>query len=353
MTAPTPNPTSANEPDPTDPADVAVLAGRGVSKRYPAPGGGHVDALVEVDVDIRAGRTYGLVGESGSGKTTLTRQLLGLESPTRGEVTFHGADIPTLTGDARRRYRHAVAAVFQNPYSSLNPRMRIWDAVTEQQAIEGRGTKSERHDRAVTLLDRVGLGTDAADKFPHQLSGGQRQRVAIARALAQDPQVIVLDEPLSALDVSVSAQIINLLLDLQDGSDVTYLFVGHDLRLVRHLCHDVGVMYRGRVVEQGPCVEVLDHPAHPYTAELVAASTLASLDDAIADDDSAPGVADPSQGCAFRNRCARRTEECVTVTPTPVLLGSGRTVRCFHPLVDPQTPDLPATTHSGGNPDAD
>ena len=226
-------------------SDDVVLEARSVTKIYQAPTGGQVYALADVDVDVRRGRTLGLVGESGSGKTTLTRLLLNLEPPTEGEVVFEGRSLKALTSDDLRNYRHAVAAVFQNPYSSLDPRMRIWDAITQQQAIERSANKKARRLHAQELLDVVGLGAPMADRYPHQLSGGQRQRVAIARAISQDPEVIILDEPLSALDVSVSAQIVNLLLDLQDRIGVTYVFVGHDLRLVRHLCHDVAVMYRG------------------------------------------------------------------------------------------------------------
>ncbi|MFV0307330.1 MAG: oligopeptide/dipeptide ABC transporter ATP-binding protein [Desertimonas sp.] len=315
-----------------EPCVDTVLAARDVTKTYHAPAGGVVHALRDVDVDVRRGRTLGVVGESGSGKTTLTRQLLALERPSAGDVVFEGRALAELTGEDLRRYRHAVAAVFQNPYSSLDPRLRIWQAITEQQAIERAGTKAERRRRAEELLDVVGLGASMADRYPHQLSGGQRQRVAIARAIAQDPEVIVLDEPLSALDVSVSAQIVNLLLDLQERLGVTYLFVGHDLRLVRHLCHDVVVMYRGRVVEAGAATEVLDAPAHPYTAALVSASALTSL--AEVDDADTVAVPDETQaGCPYRTRCRHRDGLCDSVTPEPVSIAAGRTVRCHHPSI--------------------
>ena len=239
-----------------------------------------------------------------------------------------------------------MAAVFQNPYSSLDPRLRIWQAITEQQAIERAGSKKERRNRADELLELVGLGARMAERYPHQLSGGQRQRVAIARAIAQDPEVVILDEPLSALDVSVSAQIVNLLLELQERLGVTYLFVGHDLRLVRHLCHDVVVMYRGKVVESGPAVDVLGAAAHPYTAALVGASALTSL--AITDDGDTKAVPDEtSAGCPYRTRCLFRDEECDTVTPEPREIAPGRTIRCHHPLIaatgDGATPVAPPT----------
>ncbi|MDQ1424738.1 MAG: hypothetical protein QOD72_2236 [Acidimicrobiaceae bacterium] len=316
--------------------DAAVLEAHAVTKTYQAPGGGVVHALSDVDIAVQRGRTLGLVGESGSGKTTLTRLLLGLESPTAGDVVFEGKSITGLAPTELRDYRHTVAAVFQNPYSSLDPRMRIWQAITEQQAIERVGKKDERRRRAMELLYLVGLNSQAADRYPHQLSGGQRQRVAIARAISQDPEVVILDEPLSALDVSVSAQIVNLLLDLQERLGVTYVFVGHDLRLVRHLCHDVAVMYRGKIVEAGPATLLLDRAAHPYTSALLTASSLAVLQ-ATDDADTQATPPDESGGCPYRYRCPRRDSTCDDVTPEVTALDDGRSVRCHHPLVASST----------------
>lgn len=314
------------------PASDVVLRASNVTKTYSTPQGA-VHALIDVDLDVVKGRTLGLVGESGSGKTTLTRMLLDLERPSSGDVLFEGRSLHGFGTAETRRYRRLVAAVFQNPYSSLNPRMRIWDAITEQLAIEKSASKKARHARAEELLETVGLGAARADRYPHQLSGGQRQRVAIARALAQNPEVIILDEPLSALDVSVSAQIVNLLLELQVELGVTYVFVGHDLRLVRHLCHDLAVMYHGRLVEQGDAQDVLARPAHPYTAELVAASELTSLDTLAADDDTTEPIAAVTVGCAYRNRCAHAEDRCTTTTPDPSPIDVTRTVRCHLPLV--------------------
>lgn len=309
-----------------------VLRADTVSKVYPAPGGhGKVHALTEVSLDVRKGRTIGLVGESGSGKTTLTRMLLNLEEPTEGTVAFDGVDLRSMDEAQRRRYRHSVAAVFQNPYSSLDPRMRIWDAITEQQAIEKSADKATRKRRAIELLDVVGLPAGAADRYPHQLSGGQRQRIAIARALSQDPEVIILDEPLSALDVSVSAQIVNLLLELQEEFGVTYVFVGHDLRLVHHLCHEVVVMYHGRLVEEGPSSEVLQQPRHHYTSALVGASELESLLD-VADDDSAGQVSDVLVGCAYRPRCPSAHDRCEHEVPERREVATDVHVRCHRPV---------------------
>jgi ABC-type glutathione transport system ATPase component len=235
-------------------------------------------ALSAVSLAVEPGETLGLVGESGSGKTTLTRLLLGLENPTSGRVLFRGQDLSTLRGGDRKVFAHKVSAVFQNPYSSLSPRMRIWRAITEQQAIEKTGDKTTRRDNASRLLELVGLRADMADRYPHQLSGGQRQRVAIARALSQEPDVIILDEPLSALDVSVTGQVLNLLLDLRQRLGVGYVFVAHDMHLVRHMCHRVVVLHRGRVVEQGPTRDVLDSPSDPYTEGLIRASELETLE---------------------------------------------------------------------------
>lgn len=321
-------------------SDDIVLSTSSVSKVYPAPGGvGEVHALIDVDIEVRRGRTLGLVGESGSGKTTLTRMLLNLERPTAGSVTFEGRPLADLAGEDLLSYRHSVAAVFQNPYSSLNPRMRIWDAITEQWAIEGTGDKASRKAKAVELLDVVGLGADAADRYPHQLSGGQRQRIAIARALVQNPEVIILDEPLSALDVSVSAQIVNLLLRLQEEFGVTYVFVGHDLRLVRHLCHEIAVMYRGRIVEQGACELTLTEPSHPYTDALLAASELERLDASVTDGDTVAAIDDPLVGCSYRSRCQRASPQCVSDVPSPRSdIVPGHFIRCFHPLTGPVQP---------------
>jgi ABC-type glutathione transport system ATPase component len=237
-----------------------------------------VTALQDVSVTVEPGETVGIVGESGSGKTTLTRLLLGLEKPTSGKVLFRSEDLTTLRGENRKTFSHKVSAVFQNPYSSLDPRMRVWRTITEQQAIDGTEDKAARQRDAARLLDLVGLRPEISERYPHQLSGGQRQRVAIARAVSQRPDVIVLDEPLSALDVSVTGQIINLLLDLRDRLHVAYVFVAHDMHLVRHLCHRVVVLQRGRVVEHGSTLTVLGTPRDPYTRELIRASELKSLE---------------------------------------------------------------------------
>nr|WP_134322405.1 ATP-binding cassette domain-containing protein [Cumulibacter soli] len=254
-----------------------VLESVAVSRVFRSRGKPPVVALNNVDVQLHPGRTLGLVGESGSGKTTLSRLLLGLDSPTEGEIRYRGTDLAELDKAGRRRYVRSLSAVFQNPYSSLSPRMRLWAIVTEQDAIDGKADKSQRRARAAELLELVGLQADYRDRYPHQLSGGQRQRVAIARALSQSPELIVLDEPMSALDVSVSAQVVNLLLDLQRTLNIAYLFVAHDMHLVRHLSHDVAVLYKGELVESGVAADVWEKPKHDYTKALIAASELEHL----------------------------------------------------------------------------
>ena len=267
----------------------SIIQAQSVSKTYVGRRGDPVSALDDVTLNISPGVTIGLVGESGSGKTTLTRLMLGLEPPSGGQILYHGQDIADLGSEGRRSQMRGRSAVFQNPYSSLSPRRRIWDIVTEQQAIERSSSRKARRPRAIELLEMVGLSRDVADRFPHQLSGGQRQRVAIARALAPDPELIVLDEPMSALDVSVSAQVVNLLLDLQEQLGVSYLFVAHDMRLVKHMCHEVAVLYKGRLVEHGTAEAVLGSPIHSYTKALKAASELETLDIDICDDDTNHG----------------------------------------------------------------
>lgn len=254
-----------------------ILRAENVVKTYHPHHGEEVRALAGIDFGVARGEMVGLVGESGSGKTTMMRMLLGIEKPTSGIVTFRGKDREHFTADERRDYFTSVSAVFQNPYSSLNPRRRLWDIITERRSIAGNASRADRRARALELLDIVSLPAEFADRFPHQLSGGQRQRVAIARALSEDPDVIVLDEPMSALDVSVSAQIANLLLDLQAQFGVSYVFVAHDMHMVRHLCHRVAVLLKGHIVEEGPVAEVLGNPQHEYTRNLIAASELASL----------------------------------------------------------------------------
>jgi ABC-type oligopeptide transport system ATPase subunit len=230
-----------------------------------------VRAVDDVSFTIAPGETFGLVGESGSGKTTTGRCILRLVEPTAGAITFKGTDVRRLDADALARARRHFQIVFQDPYSSLNPRMRVGQIVEEPLLIHRIGDARQRAEKVRALFELVGLETSAATKYPHEFSGGQRQRIGLARALALEPSLVVADEPVSALDVSVQAQVVNLLLDLQERLGLTYLFIAHDLRLVRQVCHRVAVMYRGRIVELATAQQVFDQPAHPYTRALLSA----------------------------------------------------------------------------------
>jgi len=230
-----------------------------------------VRAVDGVSFAIEPGETFGLVGESGSGKTTTGRCILRLIEPTSGEVRFKDLDVLALSREALRRARRDMQIVFQDPYSSLNPRMRARRIVEEPLVIHKLGTRAERRDRVAELFELVGLDPAHLDHYPHEFSGGQRQRIGLARALALNPSLIVADEPVSALDVSVQAQVVNLLMDLQERLRLTYLFIAHDLRLVQHICSQVAVMYRGRILEMGTTADLFRHPAHPYTRALLSA----------------------------------------------------------------------------------
>jgi ABC-type oligopeptide transport system ATPase subunit len=253
-----------------------LLDVRGLVKDFPGRGGWFgrrptVRAVDEVSFVVEKGETFGLVGESGSGKTTTGRCILRLIEPTGGTVAFQGTDVRALSPPDLRRARRHFQIVFQDPYSSLNPRMRVGQIVAEPLVIHGIGGRSERADKVRSLFELVGLDPSATRKYPHEFSGGQRQRIGLARALALEPSFVVADEPVSALDVSVQAQVVNLLLDLQDRLGLTYLFIAHDLRLVRQVCRRVAVMYRGRIVESGPTLAIFERPAHAYTKALLSA----------------------------------------------------------------------------------
>ena len=237
-----------------------------------------VRAVDDVSFSIEKGETFGLVGESGSGKTTTGRCILRLIEPTAGEVLFDGRDVLALSRGDLRRARRDMQIVFQDPYSSLNPRMRVADIVEEPLIIHKLGSKAERRARVKELLGLVGLNPDHLARYPHEFSGGQRQRVGLARALALNPSLIIADEPVSALDVSVQAQVVNLLMELQDRLKLTYLFIAHDLRLVEHICSRVAVMYLGRIVEMGDTAKLFAAPQHPYTRALLSAIPLPDPD---------------------------------------------------------------------------
>jgi oligopeptide/dipeptide ABC transporter ATP-binding protein len=328
-------------------ANAVIVEARNVTKRYRKRGtsAGEEKALDDVTVVIRQGEALGIVGESGSGKTTLSRLLLGIERPTDGEVLFRGTPLSELQSAGRQQFRRSVAAVFQNPYSSLDPRMRIWQLITEQLIVERRGNKRERQTRADELLTSVGLDPGLAERYPSQLSGGQRQRVAIARALVSNPDIVILDEAISALDVSVRAQIVNLLLDLQDRLNLAYAFIAHDLAIVQHLCQRTVVMYRGKIVEEGPSIGVFERPAHPYTAALFEASYIGAMGDnwavaAARESQDEP----PAAGCVYQPRCRLATDRCVDVAPPAQTVGDSHRALCHYPIgSEPQ-----AVTSRGG-----
>lgn len=290
-------------------------------------------AVDQVSFDLAAGETLGLVGESGCGKTTTGRVILGLEPATGGEVKIDGS--PNLTNLSQRQwfpYRRKIQMIFQDPYSSLNPRMTVGGMVGEALAVHHLAKGAARRDRVAELLEQVGLPPDAMQRFPHEFSGGQRQRIGIARALAVEPQIIIADEPVSALDVSIQAQIINLLKGIQEKRGLAFIFIAHDLAVVGHISHRVAVMYLGRIVEYGPKQEIFDNPLHPYTAALLNAipkpDPSARRKRVVLEGDMPSPIVSP-QGCPFHPRCERRFPGCERQEPHLHEATPGHWVSCF------------------------
>jgi peptide/nickel transport system ATP-binding protein len=304
-------------------------------------------AVSDVDLAVRRGEVVGLVGESGSGKSTVGRLMLGLLAPTAGRVSFDGVDLARADGATLRRLRRRMQLVFQDPYSSLDPRRRVGDQIGDGLAIHGLAPRRERAGRVAALLARVGLTAEHAGRYPHAFSGGQRQRVGIARALSTEPDFIVADEPVSALDVSVQAQVLELLAALKEKLGLSMLFISHDLPAVRHLCDRVVVLYLGRVMEEGTAAEVFGRPCHPYTQALLSAAP--SLDPErrgrrIILKGEPPSPADPPSGCVFRTRCMHAIPACAEAVPAFIAGGSpGHLVACIRPevfgLTDPPSLD--------------
>ncbi|MFR9775789.1 ABC transporter ATP-binding protein [Micromonospora sp. MS34] len=312
-----------------------MLTATDLVKQYPVRGGeGVVHALAGVSLTLGDGETLGVVGESGCGKSTLAKLLVRLEDPTSGTVELDGVDLTALRGPALRQQRRHIQMLFQDPYSSLNPRVRVGQALGEVLAVHRLADGRQRERRVGELLEMVGLGAAFGARYPHELSGGQRQRVGIARALAVEPKVLLLDEPVSALDVSVRAEIMNLLVNLRRDLGLSYVFISHDVAMVRHISDRVAVMYLGRVVELGDWKSVLDSPRHPYTAALCAAvpapnPELSQPIEATVSGE-VPNPAAPPSGCPFHPRCPLARDDCRRFDPAllPFPLGSGHEVAC-------------------------
>jgi peptide/nickel transport system ATP-binding protein len=324
-----------------------LLSVRDLSKDFPVRGG-TVKAVNGVSFEIRRGSIVGLVGESGSGKTTVGRCILRLVEPSGGEIEFDGVGLRTLTDREMRRFRRRMQIVFQDPFSSLNPRLRVEDIVGE--ALDTHGlARGRRRSRVAELLGRVGLDPEQGRRFPHEFSGGQRQRIGIARALAVEPDFIVADEPVSALDVSVQAQVLNLLQDLQQAFGLTMLFIAHDLAVVEYLCDEVVVMYLGRVMERGPSRAVYDAPRHPYTQALLSASPVPdpkAQRSRIVLQGDIPSPMNPPTGCVFRTRCPHAIAECAGVVPPLGSVGPGHDAACIRK----DDPVVLAYVHGGPTP---
>lgn len=290
----------------------------------------YVRAVDDVNFELYKGETLGLVGESGSGKSTTGRTILRLLEPTEGQILYHGKDITNVKGESLRNIRKNMQMIFQDPYASLNPRMTIGEAIAEPMLSHDLLSRKDARDRVLELFGRVGLDKDYYNRYPHQFSGGQRQRIGIARALALNPEIIVADEPVSALDVSVQAQIINLFKDLQDELGFAYLFIAHDLSVVKYLSNRIAVMYLGEVVEFCDKDELFNNPLHPYTLALISAIPIPNprrKEERIILKGDIPSPVNPPKGCKFSNRCFKRMEICSEVHPKMKEI-NGHKVRC-------------------------
>jgi oligopeptide/dipeptide ABC transporter ATP-binding protein len=306
-------------------------------KRFPIRGGtlnrvvNHVQAVNGISFTVRRGEVLGLVGESGSGKTTVGRLVLRLEEATAGKVTFDGTNVLELSKGDLRRFRKRMQIIFQDPYASLNPREKVRTVIAHALALHRIGTPEDRRERTVQLMEQVGLSAAQLDRFPHEFSGGQRQRIGIARALAVNPDFLVADEPVSALDVSIQAQVINLLSDLKDQLSLTLLFIAHDLAVVEHICDRVAVMYLGKIMEIAPSEALYDNPNHPYTEALLSAIPkpepgLRRKPTVLSGD--IPSAIDPPSGCVFRSRCPRAEAICAQEVPELKQVGADHFSAC-------------------------
>ena len=308
-----------------------------------------VHAVDDVTLSVAEGETLGLVGESGCGKSTLGRCIVRLLEPTAGDIVFDGVSIGKLGARKLRPLRREMQMIFQDPYASLNPRKRVGTIISDPMRIHGIGDRKERKEKVEDLLRTVGLSPEHYNRFPHEFSGGQRQRIGVARALALRPKLIVADEPVSALDVSIQAQMVNLLEELQDEFRLTYLFIAHDLGVVRHVSDRIAVMYLGKIVEIGPADDVYSNPIHPYTVSLLSAvpipdPRLNQAREQIVLEGDVPSPANPPSACRFHTRCPRATDVCSEVEPQLVDYGHGHWAACHHPVGRnaPGTAEAPA-----------
>ena len=336
-------------PSPYLPEQVPVLEYRHVSKEFIVTAGailqrklGSLKAVTDVSLTIESGETIGIVGESGCGKTTLGRMGVALEVPTEGEVVFKGMDLASLSTRQLRTTRRSLQLMFQDPYASLDPRMRVDTIIGEPLVIQGGMDSKTRQARVRELLEEVGLSRKALSLYPHEFSGGQRQRIGLARALALNPAVIVADEPVSALDVSIRSQILNLMKRLQRQHGLTYLFISHDLSVVRYLADRIGVMYLGKLIEMGTGDDIYNRPAHPYTAGLLATVPVPKPSVERAKKGAAikgelPSPLHPPSGCRFRTRCPRAQQRCADEVPGMTPFGGQHVAACHFPLQEPVT----------------